>query len=826
MLFKLGLRFLWRDWRQGELYIVVLAIIIAVASVTSIGAFNQQIHSSIGLQQTHLLGADLILRSSKPIYKQWQEQAKQLQLQLETTLSFTTMLVAGESLKLANVKAVGHLFPLIGQLKIADAPGQPGRLLKRGPKPGNLWLESRLVHLLNLKINDTVQIGTKTLSLTGILLDAPGEFSYLFAFAPRAMMHRDDIAATQVIQPGSRIQYDILIQGQKAQLEKFKNTIKPQLQPGQRFISSTQSTPVMNNAVLRAERYLGLSSLISVLLAGIAIATAATRYSERHYDYTALISCLGGTPGKILRLYLIQFCIIAFIAGIVGCLIGYSLCYGVNQILANLLPDDLSRPDLKPAMMGLITGFVTLLGCTLPTIARLKTTPPLRVLKRDLQQSGNQYQWLYLLTICLLLSLMYWASQNLSLILVISTACIVLTLMIISLSFIFLKTGEWIMGDFSSAIRFSIRHIMRHLRFSIIQICAISMAIMIIMTVLLVRTDLISDWQQQLPDNAHNHFAINIQPDEINKLGNYLIQENIDHSPLMPMIRGRLTEKNKQPIQQAITEQNRSHNALRRTLNLSWSTQLPDHNQLSQGQWWSDADKSPQISIEVTLAKALNIQIGDHLTFKIADQTIQAKVMNLRIVHWENFKPNFYILFQPGPLTDFPKTYMNSFYLPGNQKNKLNALLHQFPTLTVIETDRIMNNIKQILSQVIAAVEYLAFFVLLASICVLYAAIQASLDERKYNAAIIRTLGASQQFIKKVVLSEFTIIGMTAGIIAAFATELCAAGLYQFVFSIPVTFHLWLWITGTLLGISVVVISGYHIARQIINKPPLVALRE
>ncbi len=822
----LAWRLLKRDWHVGELRILIFALLIAVASITSIGLFTQRIQVAIQDQSGRFLGADLLLSSPQPVKQRYLQQASKLQLQTSQGIQFASVLVANDQFQLASIKAIDRHYPLRGTIKISAQLAGPETEQLHGPEPGQIWLSSRLFQQLNIDIGDRVELGETHLIASAHLQQDPGQAGNFLALAPRALMHMDDIPATGIVKPGSRLRYQYLFAGRHQQREAFERWLKPKLNTTDRLIGGKQGSLPLRSAMDRAEQYLAMASMLSVLLAGIAIAMAANRYSQRHYDQTALMRCMGASQSTLLQLYAIQVLLLGVLASILGCLLGYISQEGLVMLLADFIPSDLPPVNAQPFISGFISGIITLTGFSLPAILRLKTVSPLRVLRRELTPLPLSAFAIYSLALGSLITIMWWQSGNFKLTAIVLIGILAIAAILNVLSYTLMRMSTLLLTPLSGPWRSGLQQLIRHRQTNQIQILAFGMALMILITILLLRTDLLDRWQAQLPEQAPNHFVINIQTYEVKQVQDFFQQHQIHSEGLFPMVRGRISALNNEPVRQALNEQAREDESLKRELNLSWATHMQAHNRLTQGQWWQTTEHGQHlISIEQRLAQRLGIALGDRISFQIADQTITATVTSLRSVQWDSFQPNFYIIFPPGVIEQYPVSFISSFYLPPGNKQLINILIKQHPGVTVIEIDAIMNQVRSILTQATLAIEYVMLFVLFAGLMVLLASIQSSMDERLHEATILRTLGARKDFLRKTQLTEFSLMGLFAGILAVAGAELVAYGLYTQVFSLDFEPHIGMWLIGICSSMIIITISGLLSTRKVVQQSPMKTLQ-
>jgi len=826
-LFLLSWKLLKRDWRAGELQVLILALIIAVTSITSIGVFTQRINLAIHEQSGDFLGADLLFSSPKPVSQSIIKKAEELGLQHSNSLLFSSVVVAHDTFQLAHVKSIDDNYPLKGKIKISPTLYGEAIEKKQGPLPGEVWLSSRLFNSLNINIGDNIELGESQLKATAVLIDDPGQTTNFITIAPRLLMHFDDIDKTGIIQPGSRVVYQQLFTGSREQRKIFEQWMKPQINPTQKLIGGKEGSSALYTALNRAEQYLSLAAMLSVMLAGVAIAMAANRYSIRHFDMSALLRCMGIQQSQLINLYTYQILLIGLLASLTGCVMGYFSQQVLIVLLRDILPSQLPPPTLEPFVIGLISGLVTLVGFSLPAILRLKSVPPLRVLRRDMLPMPVSSVFIYMFALLSIVLLMWWQSTNLALTLMVMTGVGLAVLMLGILLLILFKTSYIFSKRLHGPWRLGLQQLIRHKSNSQLQILSFSLALMVLMIILLIRTDLISRWQASIPAQAPNHFIINIQPGEVDAVRQLLIQHNIETENIFPMVRGRISKINEIPVVELTDDELLLDESLKRELNLSWATQLQTNNEITQGRWWhADDNGKPLISIEQNLAKRLNVELFDTVTFRIVDHEITAQVVSLRSVQWDSFTPNFYILFPSGIINDEPTSYITSFYLPVNNKIFINKMVKDFPGLTVIELDVIINQLKSILTQVTIAIEFVMGFVLLAGITVLLAAIQSTMDERIQNTLILRTLGAKKSYLKRILLAEFVLLGFSAGLVAVLGSELVALAVYTQVLDMQYGLHYWMWLAGPVSGVVLIISAGYLSTRKVIMQPPVKTLQE
>lgn len=823
--FNLAIRLLWRDGRAGELTILVLALIIAVTSSTAITLFADRLQRTITNQAAEFLAADLVVESSQLLPNEWQDKATEAQLAQAQTVEFASVLIEHEEMLLASIKAVTSNYPLRGYLKTTTADYGAETTVNKGPEPGTAWVEKRILPALKVNLGDQLTVGEKALTITQIITYEPDKRGDFYSFSPRVMINQADLQATGVLQPGTRVKYFYQYSGETAAIAQFKQWLKPQINPSQRLMDIHDDRPELGSALSRAERYLGLSSIVVIIISGVAIAMATRRYTERHFNNTAILRCLGCKQNDIIRLYGSQFIVLGLIASSVGCLLGWGAQEGLFYLLKDLLPKQLAQPGLLATFVGFITGMVTLLGFAVPPLLRLKQVSPLRVLRRELEPLPSSAWLIYGLALTVIGGLIWRYTGDLKMTGTIIGVGVVAILVLSALIAALLVSSRKLLPHLSLTWRFALQGLSRNSGASLSQILAFSITLVAMVLSFTVRNDLLEDWQNQLPQNAPNHFALNIFPEQQAAFQDELKQQQISGSEFYPVVRGRLVTINNAPVQQRVSKDTQGENATRRELSLTWTNTLPDENKIIAGSWWQ-ASQSGQVSVEAKLADSLKIKVGDQLTFTVGSEQIQATVANIRSLQWDTMKPNFYMIFSPGSLDAYPTTYLTSFYLPEAQKNLLNMLVKKYPNTTVLEVDLILKQFKTILEQLTQAITYLLYFALAAGFTVLFAAVYATLDSRIQEGALMRTLGSTRGFLTKVHIIEFALLGLISGVLATILSEAIIFALYTQMLNMNYRPTIGLWLSVPLIGAASVGLAGCWGVRDVLNKAPLKVLRE
>ena len=824
---EFSLRALRRDWRAGELKVLVAALVIAVASITSVGFFTDRVRVAMGQQAAELLAADLAVNSTRAAPPAWTAQAAGLGVQTARMANFPSVVLAGDNTQLVDVKAVSDGYPLRGQLRLADVPFGAERPARGVPEPGTVWVDARLLGLLGLGVGGHIDLGLKRFAITQVIAYEPDRGGDMFSFGPRLLMNYTDLDATGLLGPGSRVSHRLLLAGEPERLATLRSWLEAQVIEGERVLDVRDARPELKVALERAEKFLGLAALVSVVLAGVAVATAARRYASRHLDGAAVMRALGATQGFITRLHLLEMLWLGLIASLVGCLIGFAAQEVLAQLHAGLFSTRLPAPSLMPVLIGVATGLILLLGFAAPALTRLKNVPPARVLRRDLGALPASALSVYGAALAAVTALLLWQASDVKLTAYVlaGAAATLVVLALVALALV--RALSVLRARVGIAWRYGLANIARRARGSVAQILAFGLGIMVLLLLSIVRSDLLAAWQASLPPDAPNQFVINVQPQQVEPMQAFFAGHGLKGAQLYPMIRGRLTAINGREVSAADYADDRAKRLVEREFNLSSAEQPQDDNRIVAGRWWRADERNAEImSVEKGLAETLGLKLGDRLRWRIADREIETEITSLRTVEWDSFRANFFVVTPPGLLEDYPATFITSFHLPGESRELLAQLVREFPNITLIDVDALMTKVRTIMDRVNLSIQYVFLFTLFAGLTVLYSAIQSTQDERLYESALLRTLGASRAHVLKGLAAEFVVLGLLAGVLAAFAASLAGFVLARQVFQLDYTVNAWLWVMGLGGGALGVGLFGILGARFVLNRPPLQSLRE
>ena len=822
---NLAWRLFRHETKRGELTIILLAIVLAVASVLSLSLFSERLQAALTAKSAEFIAADRVLDARKPVDEEWIVKARQDGLATAQQVYTRSMVFANEQLMLSELRAAGANYPLKGQVKIADIAFGEGRVTKELPKSGEAWLESRLMQSLALSIGDSIEVGEAVFTVTQVLIEVPDAGFSVFGGDPKVLISLDDLAKTNIAGPGSRVTYSYFFSGEGSNLDSYYAWLMPQLDREIHNWNSIEddSSPI-GRSVKKAEQYFLLASLLAIVLAAVSIAVAAQRYSQRHYDPVAIMKTLGATKRAVQLVYLLQIIFITVVGIVIGTAVGFVIQYLVVWALADKIEVAMDVWHWRPLIIAIFTGAVCALLFSLYPLLKLFSVSPLRVLRRDLGATISSRVIQFIASGGAIFILMWAYSQNftISVILFSTGILLVLALLLVTYGLIWLgrKLGQGKMG----AWRLAWARIHRRALDNSVQLISFAITIMLLLVVLVMRNDMVSQWQAQLPQGTANYFLVNITDSQKDQLASHFANNNTDIDKFYPVVRGRFVAINGEKIRTAISkedesEQNSGRDGLGREANLTWSNELQSGSRIVAGQWFadvnpsaSDIEQNPQehyaVSVEERLAERLGIKLGDVLTFNIGSEVIDVAVTSLRDVNWQSMKPNFFFVIEPKALAHFSPTYLASFYLATEQKSQLTKLMQPFASVTLIDVDARINQLRNIVEQVSMAVEFILILVLTAGSLVLVAQVQASMDERQQELAILRTLGAKGRLIRGSVLYEFIIIGLTAGFMATAFNELSLYLLQTQVFEMEAKMHWQYWLIAPLSGAIVVCCLG------------------
>ena len=825
-----SIRMMRRDWRAGELRLLAAALVIAVAAVTSVGFFVDRLRAGLQRDATQLLGADLLISSDGPIGGPLRQRATASGLQLAETVTFPSMAINTRDRDIAAlsaVKAVSAGYPLRGTLRVKsgyDAPEEPIRAI---PEPGTVWVDAQALQGLRLAVGDSLKLGEATFRIARLIALEPDRGAQFINFAPRVMLNMADLPATQLIQQGSRVTYRLLVAGERAELRAYSAWAAENLGRGQQIESLEGGRPEMQRTLERAERFLSLVALLAAMIAAVAVAAAARRFSLRHLDSCAMMRCLGLAQRDIFGLFALEFFWVGAIACAAGVLGGFGLHFVLLEVLRSLVPAGLPAPSLLPAVQGFACGLVLLLGFALPPLAQLRQVPPLRVLRKDLGPPAGRAALGYLIGFAGFFGLLLWSANDLKIGLLTAGGFAFGIVAFAAIAWFTLKLLaplRAMTGKLGITWRFAVAAVQRRPVATVVQLVALAVGLMALLLLTVTRTDLVNAWRRSAPADAPNRFVINIQPDQQRAVAQRLAAAGLTDVQLHPMIRGRLIAINGKMIGPEDFMDDRAQRLVDREFNLSYADAAPSHNPIVAGAWF--APDAQELSIEEGIAKTLGVKLGDKLTFEIAGRPVSAKATSLRKVNWDSMRANFFVIMPTRLLADQPMSFITAFHLPPARAGLTAELLREFPNLTVVDTSAVFRQVQAVLDQVIAAVEFLFVFTLIAGVLVLYAALAATHDERVREAGLLRALGASRAQLSRVQTAEMLCLGGLAGGLAAAGAAAIGSALARFAFEFDYAVSPWIFVLGIGGGCACALAGGWFGLRGVLKTPPLATLRD
>lgn len=821
-----ALRAFYRQIRSGEVVVLIVAISLAVASLTAVGFLTDRIGTSIERQANELLAADLRIRSPETIPVTWMESASEMELEVALTQTFPTVIYADDKNALATIKAVSTKYPLRGKVRVSETPYGDEHIVNVVPNENNVWVDSALLGRLKAKVGDVISIGNADFKIEAVLRYRPDQSIGFASLAPSILVNIAAIPATDLISEGSRVNYSLLVAGEDSLVEKYKKNISNLLTESARISDRSDSNERTNQAINRSQQFLSMTTIISILLSAIAIAMSARRFMKRRMDTVALMKSLGAKKQFVVKVMTLQLMMIGLVGVILGSLLGFIVENSVSSILAGLFTGDLPDPSLKPLKIGFLAAFILLFGFAFPSLLQLCETSPLRVLRRDSMPLPPSQLIIGGSAVSAIALLLYYLIGDAYLLSIIMAGAIIISwlLYLVGRGLVLLLSN--MRGNIGAAWRYGLANISRRGQESAIQIVAFGLGITVLMLLSFIRTDLLEGWQKTLGESTPNYFLINIQPEQTDEVKEIFEQYNIPSPDFVPLVRARMSFINDSSVKTMTYPDERGKWMANREANLSWSDSLNKSNKLIQGSWWpKDYEGAPLVSVEEGAAQDMGVSIGDTLTFLIAGEEVKTTVANIRQVDWNSFQPNFFMVLSGNALESFPMTFISSLRLNNEKSDVLSVLLETYPTISIVDLEPILQQVRQIIEKVSLAIQIVFIFTMAAGVTVLFSAVHSTIDERRFESALLRAIGMKKRMILLGLLSEFSAIGLAAGLLAATGSSILAWQIAERVFELEYIFSFSLWLKGLLGGVMLVCISGYFATRVAIKSPPIGVLR-
>lgn len=821
-----ALRSFGRELRSGEVLVLLAAVALAVAALTAVGFLTDRIGKAVARQANEVLAADLRLRSQESIPDTWREKAREFGLQTAETNTFPSVVFFGDLSALATIKAVSETYPLRGDVRVSDTLFGEQRIVDGIPATGEVWADGALLARIDADVGDELTVGESSLLVTAVLTYRPDQSIGFASLAPSLLMNIGDIPASGLIGEGSRVGYALLVAGDELAVTAFNEAIQDDLPDSLRASNREESSERAYRAADRAQRFLSLTAVISLLLSAVAVAMSARRFAHRRMDTVALMKSLGATQRFVIAVAVVQLMLLGVLGVIVGSVVGFAAEEVLSRILADLIAGDLPPVGLMPVVLASGSALVLLVGFALPSLIQLRNTPPLKVLRHDAMPPAPSRLLVAGMSLAAVAALLYRAVGDARMLIILLGGIVVIAAALYLVGRGLVAT----MGHFRSGVgvawRYGLANVARRGRDSAVQVVAFGLGLTVLLLLTIVRTDLLEGWRQTLDEDAPNHFMINIQPHELDSVAGIYTTAGIEAPTFMPLIRARMSTINGESVKDREYPDPGGRWMANREANLSFAATLSSSNEILQGEWWpEDYSGPPLVSIEEEAALETGLAIGDRMTFVVAGRELEATVASIRKINWDSFQPNFFMVFSPGALDGVPTTYISSLRLEKEQQPVLVKLVRAHPSISVIDIDSILQQIRGIVEKASLAVQAVFIFTLAAGIAVLFAAVQSTIDERRFESAMLRALGARKRTVFAGVMAEFAALGAAAGILASGGASILAAIVAVQLFELPYEFNPFLWVAGIAAGVLVVCASGFIAARGAVNAPPVDVLR-
>ncbi|MDH3430277.1 MAG: FtsX-like permease family protein [Gammaproteobacteria bacterium] len=821
-----ALRSFGRELRSGEVLVLLAAVALAVAALTAVGFLTDRIGKAVARQANEVLAADLRLRSQEPIPDALSDKAAEFDLQTAETNTFPSVVFAGDLSALATIKAVSSSYPLRGNVRVADTLFGEQRVATGVPPRGETWADGALLARVEADVGDRIMVGELELLVTAVLTYRPDQSIGFASLAPSLLMNIEDIPETGLIGEGSRVGYALLVAGDEAAVSAFNDAVETDETSLLRVSNREESSDRANNAADRAQRFLSLTAVISLLLSAVAVAMSARRFAHRRMDTVALMKSLGATQRFVISVSLVQLMLLGALGIIAGSVVGFAAEETLSWILSDLIASDLPGVGPMPVILGSGSALVLLAGFALPSLIQLRNTPPLRVLRHDVMPPAPSRILVAGLSLVAVAALLYRSVGDARMLVILLGGIVIIAAALYWVGRALVAS----MGRFRSGVgvawRYGLANVARRGRDSAVQVVAFGLGLTVLLLLTIVRTDLLQGWRQTLDESAPNHFMINIQPHELESVASIYAADGIEVPEFVPLVRARMATINGVSVKEREYPDPGGQWMATREANLSFAARLSSSNEIVDGEWWpEDYAGPPLVSVEEEAAVETGLVVGDKMTFVIAGRELEVTIASIRKINWDSFQPNFFMVFSPGALDGMPTTYISSLRIEKEQQPVLIKLVRAHPSISVIDLDSILQQIRGIIEKASLAVQAVFVFTLAAGIAVLFAAVQSTIDERRFESAMLRALGARKRTVFSGVMAEFAALGAAAGILASVGASILAAIIAAQLFDLPYEFNPLIWIVGVAAGVLVVCASGFVAARGAVNAPPVDVLR-
>ncbi|MDO6384844.1 ABC transporter permease [Uliginosibacterium sp. 31-12] len=825
---RLALQMLRRDLRAGELSLLGMALLLAVASLTSVGFLTDRVRQALDQNATQLLGGDLLISADREIPPGFLQEAQRRGLQSTRTITFNSMATSEEGAQMVAVKAVEAGYPLRGELRVGDFSGAPAKQARSAVLPGEAWVDEALLPALQKQPGDVFQLGYAKLKIAARVEFESDRGVGFSSFAPRVLINAADLPASGLLVEGSRARYRLLVAGEREAVRSYEKWLTPLLERGQQIESLDNARPEIRANLDRAGRFLRMAAMLAVVLAAVAIGLSARRYLDRHLDGCAVMRCFGAQRGQLLSLYMGEFLLFGFFVAVAGCLLGYGVQAALGGLAAALVQSELPAPGLVPVAQGLAIGVLLMAGFVAPQLLRLTAVPPIRAIRREWGQLGGGSIAAWAFGALALAGLMLWIAGEWKLGGIVvggfAAALALFAALAWGLLALFGRARHAAGGQGRWGLRYGLAALYRRRTSSVIQVVALALGLTAILLLTLISNDLLAGWRAKQPADAPNRFIIGIQPEQRQPIADFLAAHEIA-VPLQPMIRGRLVAINDHAVKGSDYEEERTRNLAEREFNLSFGSELQAGNRVIAGAWHG-AQQAPLFSMEEGIGKRLGVKLGDNVTFDIAGQRVTGKVSSVRKLDWDSMRVNFFFTAAPGLLDKMPASYITSFHLPADKAPLVRELVAQYPNITVIDVAMVLEQVASLTERLAQVVRFVFSFALAAGILVLLAAQRNTHDERGYEVSVLRALGARRHQVRSALLAEFAALGVIAALLAVGASTAIGYLLAEYALELDFQPSVAALSGAGLLAVLTIVVFGWLGVRRLLAQTVIEGIRE
>ena len=787
MLASLSIKLFMREIRSGYLTSMLLSLVLAVTIVSGISLFTDRLEKVLNSETQEFLGGDLKFESNDNSIKEALKTLNLRDSQSSEMAVLASVIFSEEEMQLSSIKAVDNSYPLIGELELQNDSGT--YTTKEGPAPGTLWIDERLKNLLSLEYGDEMYLGDATFVFKATIIYEPDRGSTNFAFAPKTIMNLKDLDKTNLIQPGSRVEYNYLFTGTDQEINRIRKTLEENRNPGDDIESLNEDESSLGKTIDRSENFFLLGGLIAVLLSACTIGISSQRFARRHISYVAILKTLGMNLFQIRSLYLLLFFYTTILTLVLGLGLGWFLQSSFINLMDSYFPSELPSPSLYPLYVTCVTVLICQFGFIYPHISKLLDISPMRVLKNDISFNQNLLP-VFIMGLLAFLLLLYIYTNQITLSLIIFSGVIIFSFVGIGLIYLLLGKSKLGLGA-QDAVTLALSELRRRRLSNSFQIFAFTVAIGLSLITFSASKNLLGSWQDSIPDDAPNNFAINITKEDKESMKLFLSEKDIEIDLFYPVANAQITRKQDK------------NNVIDRNFNITWIKDLPEQNKIVDGEWFQEEEENG-ISISDDISKRYNLKMNDEVIIQMEDGSIETYIQSIRTVDWESFSPNFFVIGHPSLFEEKSSTHITSFFIPKSKQKVAAELMREFRTVSVFSIEELIQQIRDIVDQVTKALNSILLLTCLSALFLAFSALQDGFDQRRHQSAILRTLGATGKLVKVSSLIEFSILGLISGLLGS---SIAHTGVYFIetrVFETIPGFYPEIWLMGPVIGILIV----------------------